>query len=210
MLPAMTNTPSVPQFCRRALATATLLSICFATVGTAQTPQTAASTIMRAAPVPRPYEVTEASVTDLQQALTAGRVTSVQLVNSYLARIAAYDQAGPSLNAMLRTNPRARAEAAAGTDVARPTCLTEPASRPAARQRCPSPEAPQSDRAGHAAAPGARTRERAQKSTAGDNPCLTAVPGRVLPGVAFSVADGPSPTRDAEKAVVGWKGSRRR
>ncbi len=113
MLPAMTNTPSVPQFCRRALATASLLSICFSTVATAQTRPSAAGTTKRAVPAPRPYEVTEASVTDLQQALTAGRVTSVQLVNSYLARIAAYDQAGPSLNAMLRTNPRARAEAAA-------------------------------------------------------------------------------------------------
>ena len=31
----------------------------------------------------------------------------------YLARIAAYDHAGPALNAMIRLNPRARAEAAA-------------------------------------------------------------------------------------------------
>src|SRR6185369_13453077 len=33
--------------------------------------------------------------------------------DAYLARIAAYDQRGPALNAMIRANPRARAEAAA-------------------------------------------------------------------------------------------------
>jgi Asp-tRNA(Asn)/Glu-tRNA(Gln) amidotransferase A subunit family amidase len=57
-------------------------------------------------------DVTEASITELQLALNAGTITSVQLVDAYLARIAAYDQAGPKLNAMLRLNPNARAEAA--------------------------------------------------------------------------------------------------
>ncbi len=58
------------------------------------------------------FDVAEASVADLSSALAAGRVTSVQLVEAYLARIAAYDQAGPALNAILRINPRARAQAA--------------------------------------------------------------------------------------------------
>jgi Asp-tRNA(Asn)/Glu-tRNA(Gln) amidotransferase A subunit family amidase len=58
-------------------------------------------------------DVTEATVPELQQALAAGAITSVQLVDAYLARIAAYDQAGPRLNAMLRLNPNARAEASA-------------------------------------------------------------------------------------------------
>jgi Asp-tRNA(Asn)/Glu-tRNA(Gln) amidotransferase A subunit family amidase len=57
--------------------------------------------------------VYEASITDLQRALTARRTTSVQLVDAYLARIRAYDHQGPSLNAMIRLNPRARADAAA-------------------------------------------------------------------------------------------------
>ena len=57
------------------------------------------------------FEVTEASLTELQQAMTSGRVTAAQLVDAYLARIAAYDQAGPALNAMIRLNPRARAVA---------------------------------------------------------------------------------------------------
>ena len=58
-------------------------------------------------------DVHEASVATLQEALSAGRTTAVALVDSYLARIAAYDQAGPQLNAIIRVNPKARAEAAA-------------------------------------------------------------------------------------------------
>ncbi|MGH7502210.1 MAG: amidase [Longimicrobiales bacterium] len=59
------------------------------------------------------FEVTEAGIPELQRALAAGTVTSVQLVDAYLRRIAAYDHAGPALNAVLRLNPNARAEAAA-------------------------------------------------------------------------------------------------
>src|SRR5678815_3796645 len=59
----------------------------------------------------RPFEVYEASITDLQDAMGSGRTTSVALVDAYLARIAAYDQRGPALNAMIRLNPNARAEA---------------------------------------------------------------------------------------------------
>ena len=65
-------------------------------------------------PPPAPieyFEVYEQSITDLQAAMTSGRVTSRGLVDSYLARIAAYDQAGPRLNAIVLTNPRARDEA---------------------------------------------------------------------------------------------------
>ncbi len=58
------------------------------------------------------FEVTEASVTDVQSAMASGRVTSVQLVELYLARIAAYEHAGPELNALIRLNPNARRDAA--------------------------------------------------------------------------------------------------
>jgi len=67
----------------------------------------------RPAPTRPAFEVREASITDLQKAMAGGRVSAVQLVDAYLARIAAYDHAGPALNAMIRLNPRARAEAAA-------------------------------------------------------------------------------------------------
>ena len=57
--------------------------------------------------------VYEASITELQDGMRTGRWTSAQLVDAYMARIAAYDQQGPALNAMIRLNPSARREAAA-------------------------------------------------------------------------------------------------
>lgn len=58
-------------------------------------------------------EVTEASVAQLQEWMASGRTTAVEITAAYLARIAAYDQAGPRLNAMIRLNPHALAEAEA-------------------------------------------------------------------------------------------------
>ncbi len=66
-----------------------------------------------AAPPPTKDIVYEQSIDDLQSAMAAGRTTSVALVEAYLARIAAYDHAGPGLNAIVRLNPNARADAAA-------------------------------------------------------------------------------------------------
>jgi len=63
------------------------------------------------APVMEFFEVYEQSILDLQGAMSGGRVTSRGLVESYLARIQAYDQAGPRLNAIVMINPRAREEA---------------------------------------------------------------------------------------------------
>lgn len=57
--------------------------------------------------------VFEASISQLQAGLASGQYTSRDLVRAYLARIRAYDQSGPSLNAILRLNPHAMAEAAA-------------------------------------------------------------------------------------------------
>lgn len=64
-----------------------------------------------AAPAVPLFDVYERSILELQAAQTEGRVTSRGLVESYLARIAAYDQAGPRLNAIVQLNPRAREEA---------------------------------------------------------------------------------------------------
>ena len=56
----------------------------------------------------------------LQKAMTDGRITSLQLVDAYLARIRAYDHAGPALNTMIRLSPKARSDAArANADVAK-------------------------------------------------------------------------------------------
>lgn len=58
------------------------------------------------------FDVTEATIPQLQAALADGRTTSVALVDAYLARIAAYDTHGPKLNAIIRLNANARAQAA--------------------------------------------------------------------------------------------------
>jgi Asp-tRNA(Asn)/Glu-tRNA(Gln) amidotransferase A subunit family amidase len=58
-----------------------------------------------------PVEVHEATITELQAAMAAGRTTSRALVDAYLARIAAYDLRGPAINAMVRVNQNARADA---------------------------------------------------------------------------------------------------
>ncbi len=51
--------------------------------------------------------VHEAGIDALSEALARGQLNSRQLVEQYLARIAAYDQTGPSLNAMVTLNPKA-------------------------------------------------------------------------------------------------------
>src|SRR5688500_241487 len=53
----------------------------------------------------------EATITQLQAAMTAGQTSALALVDAYLARIAAYDAKGPQLTSMVRLHPSARAEA---------------------------------------------------------------------------------------------------
>ena len=55
--------------------------------------------------------VYEKSIAELSSDLAAGRVTSVQLVDAYLARITAYDKQGPAINAIITLNPKARDDA---------------------------------------------------------------------------------------------------
>ena len=59
------------------------------------------------------FEIAEATIPELQDAMGAGQVTSADLVDLYLARIAAYDRAGPALNTIVRLNPLAREQAMA-------------------------------------------------------------------------------------------------
>ena len=57
------------------------------------------------------FDLEEASVARLAAALAAGAVSSHELVAQYLARIEAYDQRGPALNAVSVVNPQAAAAA---------------------------------------------------------------------------------------------------
>lgn len=55
--------------------------------------------------------VEESTIAGLHQALAQRRVTVHAIVQAHLDRIAAYDQQGPVLNAVINTNPQALAEA---------------------------------------------------------------------------------------------------
>jgi amidase len=58
-------------------------------------------------------ELSNATLADINAAFDAGTLTSEKLVALCLARIAAYDEAGPKLNAILALNPKALDEARA-------------------------------------------------------------------------------------------------
>lgn len=58
-------------------------------------------------------QLVEASVLELQQALRTKLITSEQLVQMYLDRIAAYDKVGPTLNSFIHINANALEEARA-------------------------------------------------------------------------------------------------
>jgi amidase len=59
-------------------------------------------------PAPKPFSVVEASISDMQTALKDGRVTSHELVQQYLLRIATYED---KLHAAITVNPNALKEA---------------------------------------------------------------------------------------------------
>jgi amidase len=54
------------------------------------------------------FDPLEKNIPELQRAMTAGQLTSAQLVSFYLDRIAAFDQVGPRVNAVIAINPHAR------------------------------------------------------------------------------------------------------
>ncbi len=66
-----------------------------------------------AAKKPAGFEVMEATIPELQAAMANGQTSAVSIVQAYLARIAAYDHAGPMINSIIRINARALKEAAA-------------------------------------------------------------------------------------------------
>ena len=55
------------------------------------------------------FELEEATIADLQSAMSSGRYTARSLVEQYLARIDSLDQKGPSLNHIVELNPDALA-----------------------------------------------------------------------------------------------------
>src|SRR5436190_23845041 len=53
------------------------------------------------------FQLVEATIADIQHAFRSGTLTPEELVRMYLARIAAYDQAGPQLNSFMHVNEHA-------------------------------------------------------------------------------------------------------
>src|SRR5258708_37791550 len=53
------------------------------------------------------FDLSTATVADINAAFDAGALTSEKLVQLYLARIEAYDQKGPKLNTIITLNPKA-------------------------------------------------------------------------------------------------------
>jgi amidase len=59
------------------------------------------------------FHLEEATISDVHAAYLSGATTATRLVQAYLERIQAYDQAGPKLNVVIFLNPRALEEAVA-------------------------------------------------------------------------------------------------
>src|SRR6266404_673906 len=74
----------------------------------------------------KPFHLDEATISDVHAAYKSGALTSVRLVQAYLERIRACDQAGPKLNVVIFLNPRALEEAAALDEHFRRTAMSRP------------------------------------------------------------------------------------
>jgi amidase len=91
------------------------VAACLLAVGVAVAPPEASFFTARGAPPPQAssptpqagFDLFEKSIDELQAALEKNQITSRQLVEQYLARIAAYDQQGPRINAFISLNPAA-------------------------------------------------------------------------------------------------------
>ena len=64
------------------------------------------------AQTPAAFDLMEATIEGIHAAMKAGSLSCVELVEGYLARIKAYDQVGPKLNAIQNVHPAAVASAA--------------------------------------------------------------------------------------------------
>jgi amidase len=69
--------------------------------------------VVRGGAAAETLQLSTATIADINAAFDAGALSSEKLVSLCLARIAAYDEAGPKLNAVLALNPRALDEAKA-------------------------------------------------------------------------------------------------
>lgn len=99
---------------RRILSSAAVAAMVAATAvgldGQGQAPARGGAAAPPAAASPTP-DLTESTIDELQGLMQSGRSTAREIAAAHLARMAAYDKAGPALNAMIAINPRALDEA---------------------------------------------------------------------------------------------------
>ena len=62
-------------------------------------------------PAPPSFDVVEATIAQVHDAIKAGRLTCRELVGDYLKRIAAYDKNGPAINSIVVVNPEVEKQA---------------------------------------------------------------------------------------------------
>ena len=98
--------PTLVMFMRRLRALRPSLAALALLAALVARPLAAQSTKRRSAPTP--FSVVEATIPEMRAALASGRITSRQLVQQYLTRIALYED---RLNAIISVNPNALAEA---------------------------------------------------------------------------------------------------
>ena len=100
--------PSRRKFLRSALVGSTATAMLPALAGAREQPSEA-----RSAFEPGPFELDEATISDLQKKMASGQYTSHAITGKYLARIEAVDRNGPSLGSVIELNPDALAIAEA-------------------------------------------------------------------------------------------------
>jgi amidase len=79
-----------------------------------------------AAQAPPPFDVQEATITQIHDAMKAGRLSCRALVEQYLRRIDTFDKNGPAINAIVITNPDALKQADAMDQRFKPGGLSGP------------------------------------------------------------------------------------
>jgi amidase len=72
----------------------------------------AVGAVLLSAQTSAPFDVEEATISQVHEAMKAGRLTCRDLVDQYLKRIELYDKNGPAINSIVLVNPDARNEAA--------------------------------------------------------------------------------------------------
>jgi hypothetical protein len=69
------------------------------------------ATVLLPAQAPASFDVVEATISQVHDAMKAGRLTCRELVGHYLKRIEAYDKNGPGINSIVMVNPEVEKQA---------------------------------------------------------------------------------------------------